>query len=57
MLIDSSYESRLELKSFLLAYNHDVVYETHDGFEAIERYFLIKPEIFFLHLMMNNYVD
>lgn len=57
MLIGSSYKSRLELKSFLLAYNHDVVYETHDGFEAIERYFLIKPEIFFLHLMMNNYVD
>jgi len=55
MLIDSSHESRLELKSFLLAHNHDVVYETHDGFEAIERYFLIKPEIIFLDLMMNNY--
>ncbi|MEX0862918.1 PleD family two-component system response regulator [Nitrosopumilus sp.] len=55
MLIDSSHESRLELKSFLLTHNHDIVYETHDGFEAIERYFLIKPEIIFLDLMMNNY--
>lgn len=55
MLIDSSHESRLELKSFLLAHNHDVLYETHDNFEAIKRYFLIKPEIIFLDLMMNNY--
>lgn len=55
MLIDSSHESRLELKSFLLTHNHDVLYETHDNFEAIKRYFLIKPEIIFLDLMMNNY--
>jgi len=55
MLIDSSHESRLELKYFLLAHNHDIVYETHNGFEAIERYYLIRPEIVFLDLMMNNY--
>jgi len=55
MIIDSSSESRTMLKNFLLANNHDVVYETHNGFEAIERYFLIQPEIIFLDLMMNNY--
>ncbi len=55
MIIGSSSESRTMLKNFLLANNHDVVYETHNGFEAIEKYFLIQPEIIFLDLMMNNY--
>ncbi len=55
MIIDSSNESRLLMKDFLLANNHDVVYETHNGFEAIEKYFLILPEIIFLDFMMNNY--
>ena len=55
MIIDSSGESRTILKDFLLANNHDVVYDTHNGFEAVERYFLIQPEITFLDLMMNNY--
>jgi CheY-like chemotaxis protein len=55
MIIDSSSESRTMLKDFLLANNHDVVYETHNGFEVVERYFLIRPKIIFLDLMMNNY--
>lgn len=55
MIIDSSSESRTMLKDFLLANNHDVVYETHNSFEAVERYFLIRPKIIFLDLMMNNY--
>ncbi len=55
MIIDSSNQSRLLMKDFLLAQNHDVVYETHNGFEAIEKYFLVQPEIIFLDLMMNNY--
>ena len=55
MIIDSSSESRTMLKDFLLTNNHDVVYDTYNGFEAVERYFLIQPEIIFLDLVMNNY--
>ena len=55
MIIDSSSESRTMLKDFLLTNNHDVVYDTHNGFEAVEQYFLIQPEIIFLDLVMNNY--
>ena len=51
MIIDPSDDSRLHLKDLLLSKNHDVVYDTGDGLQAIQRYFMIKPEILFLDLV------
>lgn len=55
MIIDSSDDSRFILKNYLLSNNQEVVFETNNGIEAIQKYFLIKPEIIFLDLSMNNY--
>ena len=52
MIVDDFEESRLLLKDFLLAHNHNVVAEASDGIEAIEKYNSEKPEIVFLDLIM-----
>lgn len=52
MIVDDSEESRLLLKDFLLAHNHDVVAEASDGVEAIEKYYSKQPELIFLDLVM-----
>ena len=52
MIVDDSEESRLLLKDFLLAHNHNVVAEASDGIEAIEKYNSEKPELVFLDLIM-----
>jgi len=52
MIVDDFEESRLLLKDFLLAHNHNVVAEASDGIEAIERYNSEKPELVFLDLIM-----
>ncbi len=54
MIVDDSEESRLLLKDFLLAHNHNVVAEASDGIEAIEKYNSKKPELIFLDLVMPN---
>ena len=52
MIVDDSEESRLLLKDFLLAHNHNVVAEASDGIEALEKYDSEKPELIFLDLIM-----
>lgn len=52
MIVDDSEESRLLLKDFLLAHNHDVVAEASDGVEAIEKYYSKQPDLIFLDLVM-----
>jgi len=52
MIVDDFEESRLLLKDFLLAHNHNVVAEASDGIEAIEKYNSEKPELVFLDLIM-----
>ena len=52
MIVDASEESRLLMKDFLLAHNHNVVAEASDGIEAIEKYHSEKPDLLFLDLEM-----
>ena len=52
MIVDASEESRLLMKDFLLAYNHNVVAEASDGIEAIEKYHSEKPDLIFLDLVI-----
>ncbi len=52
MIVDDSEESRLLMKDFLLAHNHNVVAEASDGIEAIKKYYSEKPELIFLDLVM-----
>ena len=52
MIVDASEESRLLMKDFLLAYNHNVVAEASNGIEAIEKYHSEKPDLIFLDLAM-----
>ena len=52
MIVDASEESRLLMKDFLLAYNHNVIAEASDGIEAIEKYNSEKPDLIFLDLAM-----
>ena len=52
MILDASEESRLLMKDFLLAHNHNVVVEASDGIEAIEKYHSEKPDLIFLDLEM-----
>ena len=52
MIVDASEESRLLMKNFLLAHNHNVVAEASDGIEAIEKYHSEKPDLIFLDLAM-----
>lgn len=50
MIVDDSEELRLAIKGFLLIHNHNVVVETSDGIEAIEKYHSEKSELVFLDL-------
>ncbi|GBL41262.1 protein CcdB [Nitrosarchaeum sp.] len=54
MIVDASKESRLLMKDFLLAHNHNVVAEASDGIEAIEKYHSEKPDLIFLDLAMSK---
>ena len=52
MIVDASKESRLLMKDFLLAHNHNVIAEASDAIEAIEKYHSEKPDLLFLDLAM-----
>ena len=52
MIVDNSEESRLLMRDFLLAHNHNVIVEASDGIEAIEKYYSEKPELVLLDLAM-----
>ena len=54
MIVDASKESRLLMKNFLLAHNHNVIAEASDGIEAIEKYHSEKPDLIFLDLAMSK---
>ena len=54
MIVDASKESRLLMKNFLLAHNHNVIAEASDGIEAIEKYNSEKPDLIFLDLAMSK---
>lgn len=54
MIVNASEESRLLMKDFLLAHNHNVVAEASDGIEVIEKYHSEKPDFIFLDLAMSK---
>lgn len=54
MIVDASKESRLLMKNFLLAHNHNVIAEASDVIETIEKYNSEKPDLIFLDLAMSK---
>ena len=53
LVVDDSAMSRRILKDILASDGHDVI-EAHDGLTALELYFLQKPEVVMLDLIMKE---
>lgn len=50
MIVENSEKPLWSVKKLLSAINYDVVFETGNGYEAIEKYDLIKPDLVLVDL-------
>lgn len=50
MIVENSERPLWSVKQLLAAINYDVVFETGNGYEAVEKYDLIKPDLVFVDL-------
>ena len=52
MIVENSVKPMTVAKKLLPSINYDIVFETNNGYEAIEKYDIFKPDIMFLDLML-----
>ncbi len=55
MIVENSEKPCLSAKQLLSSINYEIVYETSNGFEAIEKYGLVKPDLLLLDLDLSKY--
>ena len=54
MIVENSEKPCLSAKQLLSSINYEIVYETSNGFEAIEKYGLVKPDLVLLDLVLSK---
>lgn len=54
MVVENSEKPFWLAKKLVSAINHEIVYETGNGYEAIEKYNIIKPDLLLLDLILSK---
>jgi len=54
MVVENSEKPFWLAKKLVSATNHEIVYETGNGYEAIEKYNIIQPDLLLLDLMLSK---
>ncbi len=54
MVVENSEKPFWLAKKLVSAISHEIVYETGNGYEAIEKYNVIKPDLLLLDLMLSK---
>jgi len=54
MIVENSEKPFWLAKKLLTAINHEIVFETGNGYEAIEKYNIIKPDLLLLDLILSK---
>jgi len=54
MIVENSAKPCLSLKNLLSSLNFDIVFKTNNGFEAIEKYNVVNPDLLFLDLVLSK---
>ncbi len=54
MVVENSKKPFWLAKKLVSAINHEIVYETGNGYEAIEKYNIIKPDLLLLDLILSK---
>ncbi len=52
MIVENSSKPWVSMKMLLSSINYDIVYETDNGYEAIEKFQVINPDLLFLDLVL-----
>jgi len=54
MIVENSEKPCLSAKQLLSSINYEIAYETSNGYEAIEKYGLVKPDLLLLDLVLSK---
>ncbi|MCH7756951.1 MAG: response regulator [Thaumarchaeota archaeon] len=54
MIVENPEKPLWLAKKLLFALNHEIVFETGNGYEAIEKYNIIKPDLLILDLILSK---
>ena len=54
MVVENSAKPCFSLKNLLPSINFDIAFETSNGFEAIEKYAVINPDLILLDLVLSK---
>ena len=55
MIVENSEKPCWSAKKLLSSINYDIVFETGNGYEAIEKYGIVKPDLLLLDLVLSKY--
>jgi len=55
MIVENSEKPCWSAKKLLSSINYEIVSETGNGYEAIEKYGLVKPDLLLLDLVLSKY--
>jgi two-component system chemotaxis response regulator CheY len=55
MIVENSEKPCLSAKNLLSSINYEIVFQTSNGYEAIEKYGLIKPDLLLLDLNLSKH--
>ena len=55
MIVENSEKPRLSAKNLLSSINYEIVFQTSNGYEAIEKYALMKPDLLLLDLNLSKH--
>jgi len=54
MIVENSAKPCLSLKNLLSSLNFDIIFKTNNGFEAIEQYGVVNPDLLLLDLVLSK---
>ncbi len=54
MIVENSEKPLSLAKKLLSEINHEIVFETDNGFEAVEKYNIVKPDLLLLDLVLSK---
>ena len=55
MIVENSEKPCLSAKNLLSSINYEIVFQTSNGYEAIEKYALMKPDLLLLDLNLSKH--
>ena len=55
MIVENSEKPCWSAKKLLSSINYEIVFETGNGYEAIEKYGIVKPDLLLLDLVLSKY--